>query len=118
VHCNAADVAVEELALAGVQPAAHRETKLPDSLDDLPGAPARPRRAVEGGYESVAYGLDLAASEKLESLSYEGVVSLQKLPPRPIADLGGAIGRGVAPSSDGIDAVVLTGSAPRVRRVR
>ena len=54
VDGDAAHVAVEQLALAGVQPAAHDEAEIVDAVDDLLRAAHGARGPVEGHDEAVA----------------------------------------------------------------
>ena len=66
MHCDSCDLAIDHLALPGVQAGAHVEPEVLHRLRDRAGAPDRARRAVEAGKEAIACLLDLAASETLE----------------------------------------------------
>ena len=88
VDGDARDLAVHALAFAGVQPGAHLDAELAHRLDDRARAGDRPRGAVEAREEAVARGVDLDAAEAREPLTDEGVVPLEELAPRPVAQLG------------------------------
>jgi hypothetical protein len=66
VHCDAADIVVDELALARVHTRPGFETKAPRLGHDCLGASDCSRRSVEGGKEPVARRLDLTPAESLE----------------------------------------------------
>src|SRR4051812_29625895 len=66
VDGNAGDVAVVELALAGVEPGTNREPERHHAVADGGRAPDRASRAVEGREEAVAGRVDLVAAEALE----------------------------------------------------
>ena len=61
VDGDAADLPVEELALAGVEPGAELDAERLDGLPDRLRAADRARRPVEAREEAVARGVDLAA---------------------------------------------------------
>ena len=88
-----ADVVAAQLALAGVQPDADRQAQLAQLLDDVAAAADRPRRAVEGGQEAVADGLDLAPAPAAQLVADDPVVVLELGAPAPVAQPGQVLGR-------------------------
>ena len=87
VDGDPADLAVDQLALAGVQAGADLEAELAHRLGDRAGAADRPGRAVEGGEEAVAGGVDLLAAEPDQLAPDERVVALEQVAPAPVAEL-------------------------------
>ena len=87
------DVPGEQLALAGVQPAANREAELVDALDELVRAADRARRPVERCDKAITDGLDFPASEAAELVAHEGVVAVEQLSPGAVSEPGGVPGR-------------------------
>ncbi len=81
VHRDAADLAIDPLALARVQSGANLDTQLAHSLSDRVRAPNRTRRAVERREEAVARGIQLGAAEAHELAADEPMVRLDQLPP-------------------------------------
>src|SRR6185312_3603533 len=76
------DLAVDELALAAVQPGADLEPELGSAGDDRRCAPYRPRGPVEGGEEAVARRVDLPPAEAHELAADERSVALEE--PQPL----------------------------------
>ena len=87
-HREPRDLALVELALAGVDARADVEPELADALDDRLGAADRPRRAVEGREEAVAGRVLLLAAVARQLAADEGVVTLEQLAPGTVAELG------------------------------
>ena len=76
-----------------MQPGAHLETDSAHKGVDRRGTADRPRRAVEGGQEPIAGGIDLAALEALELLSNERVMPFEQVTPAPVAEPRRLLGR-------------------------
>ena len=88
VDGDAGDLAVDELALARVEPRADVEAEVAHSLDDRLGAADGACRPVEGRQEAVAHGVHLLAARPRELRPDERVVLLEQLTPGPVADFG------------------------------
>ena len=86
-------VRADALALAGVDPGAHRDAGGARALGDLERAAHRAGRAVEGGEEAVAERLDLLAAVAGERGAHERVMAVEQLAPAAVADLRGPLGR-------------------------
>src|SRR5215213_4173722 len=93
VDGEARRLAVDQLALAGVDPGAHVETESLRALDELQRAPDRPRGAVEAGEEAVSGGVDFRAAVALQLPADERPLLREQLAPAPVAELGGSLGR-------------------------
>ena len=93
MHGDPPDLVADELALAGVEPISHADTQSLHYVDDGTSTPDPARRAVEGGEEAITCRIHFATPEPLELLAHHGVVALQCVPPRPIAELNRAPGR-------------------------
>src|SRR5918992_1244269 len=76
VDGDPADVAVQQLALPGVQAAADAQPQPVELLDDLLRTEDGAGRAVEGGDETVAQGLDLAPAMPPEQVADDRVVAI------------------------------------------
>src|SRR5215218_3908164 len=92
-HRNARDLALVEFALARVHTGAHLEPDSAHALDDCLCAANRARRPVERGKEAITRGVLLLASESRQLAPYQRVMAFEELPPRTVAELGGALGR-------------------------
>src|SRR5712691_5368544 len=92
VHRDPCDLAVNKLALAGVETRTHVEPQPLDSLGDRAGAADRPRWPVEGGEESVARSVDLRAAGERELAPDQRVVPLEELAPARVPKLDGGGG--------------------------
>src|SRR5262245_32053327 len=88
VDGDPSDLAVDELALARVQPGAYVDAELAHTVDDRLGATDGACRAVERGEEPVAGGVHLAAASACELPTDNRVVALEQLAPTGIAELG------------------------------
>src|SRR6185369_17864424 len=91
-HCDSAEFAVDGLDFAGVHAAPDLQPKRTDRLGDRAGAADGPCRPVEGGEEAVSGRVDLLAAVATQERTYYGVVSLDDVSPRAIADLGRTLG--------------------------
>src|SRR5689334_22001724 len=86
VHGDAAVLVAHHFAFAGVRAGANLEAELAHLLRHRAGAAHGARRAVEGGEEAVARGVDLAAAKPCELAAHEPVVVLQELAPAAVAE--------------------------------
>ena len=87
MNCDAAHFAVQQLALARVQPCAHLEAEVAHPFGDRAGAAYGPGRSVEAGEEPVARRVELASAEAHELTPDQGVVFLEQLAPAAIAEV-------------------------------
>ena len=87
VDGDTGDLAVNDLALTGVQAGAYFEAELADGVDDRAGAADRTRGPVERGEEAVSCGVDLATAKPGELAAHEGVMALEQLSPGAVAEL-------------------------------
>jgi hypothetical protein len=85
------DLVVPELDLPGVQAGPDREPERGHAAGDRARAPDRPGRAVEGGEEAIARGVDLAPPEAPELAADEVVVSVEEVSPAAIPEGGGLL---------------------------
>ena len=88
VNRDARDFSSTISTLSGVHPGADLEAEPAHGVDEAWAqriARAGPSKRRE---EPVARRVDLAPAEALELASNRGVVSLQQLPPAPVAELG------------------------------
>src|SRR5437763_14024396 len=67
--------------------------KLPNPLRDDLGASDRSRWPVEGGKEAIPSGVALFTPEPRQLAPHESVMTVQHLPPTPVAQFGRAFGR-------------------------
>ena len=93
VDGDSGDLAVGELDLARVEPRSHGEVEWAHALDDRLRAADRSGRAVEGGEEAVARGVDLTTVEASELAADRGVMLFDEVPPASVADLHRALRR-------------------------
>src|SRR5207245_2205715 len=93
VHGDPRDLAVEQFALARVQPCAHLEPELTNVRDDRLRAADRPRRPVEAREEAVAGRVDLPAAIPHELLAHGTVMAHEQLAPGPVAKLDRTLAR-------------------------
>ena len=114
VNREAAQLGAHHFALAGVEPRAHVQAEGRDGVADRAGAAHRARRAIEGGEEAVAGGVDLATAVTFELAADHAVVRLQ-VAPRPIAELA-AVAVASTMSVNSTVASTRSGSEPRARR--
>src|SRR5579864_8029772 len=82
------DLAVHELALAGVEAGAHLDSEPAHALRDRARAADRPRRAVEAREEAVTGRVELLAAEAGELGTDDPVVVGDELFPPAVAELG------------------------------
>jgi hypothetical protein len=88
VHRNAAELAVDLLALAGVHPGAHVHAESLNLRDDRGGTRKRSSRFHEGREVPVAGGVFLVAAVALELLTDDSAESREQLTPAGVAQLG------------------------------
>src|SRR6266545_5142480 len=82
-HAEAADLAVDQLALAGVRSRSYLDTQIAYLRGDLKGAAYCACRPVEGRVEAVAGGVDLDAPPAPQGVAHDRMVLMhQRLPPR------------------------------------
>src|SRR4051812_28554308 len=81
MHGYATHVIAPNLDLAGMEAAAHFDSKRPEALDDCGGAAHASGRAVEGGKKAVTQRLDLASSEARQFLTHRLIVPCQQNAP-------------------------------------
>src|SRR5207245_1380695 len=93
VHGDAADLAVHDLALAGVQARADLQAEPPHDLGDRAGTADGTGGAVEAGEEAVPGHIELGAAEAEELAANQRVVSLEEVPPGAVAELRRPRGR-------------------------
>jgi len=84
VHRDPSDLAVQHLALPGVQARPDLQPQFPHGLGDGQSAADRPRRSVETGQEPVAGRIDLPTAETHQLTAHQGVVAPQQFPPGPV----------------------------------
>jgi len=87
VDSDAPRLAVDQLALAAVQPRADLQVEVADGLSDREGTADRPCRAVEGGEEAVASGVHFLTAETTELRADGLVMLLQYSAPGAVAQL-------------------------------
>src|SRR5581483_8469844 len=87
VHRDAAYLALDHLALAGVQARPHVDSELVHAVRDRTRAPDPARRPVEGREEAVAGRVELAAAVPGELLPHERMVPLDELAPASVPQL-------------------------------
>ena len=90
MHGNAGDLAVDDLALSGVDTGSHLDSEFPHRLDDRARTRDRACGAVEASEESVAGRVDLDTTETEKLAPYGRMVLREQLAPAAIAELGGA----------------------------
>ena len=92
MDCESADPVTSYFDLAGVQSCPHRYPEAPRLHTDRVGTPYGAGRAVEGGEESVAGSVDLAATVAAESGPDSRIVRTEKLRPSVVADTRCSLG--------------------------
>jgi hypothetical protein len=93
MYADAADIAVAEFDLAGVQA---RSDLQADPLQLIPqgcGAADRPSWTIEGGQDAITGGLDQLALELLDHPAGQLIVHVQQLPPTLVSELTSPLGR-------------------------
>ncbi len=93
MHGDPGEIIATELALAGVDPGAHREAEAPRFLANGLRASDCSGRTVECRKEPVSRRLDLIAAEPFQLLAHGGVVLVEQLLPLTVAYLGRSLGR-------------------------
>jgi hypothetical protein len=88
MHGYATNVIIPDLDLAGMEAAAHFDSKGSEFLDDCGGAAHAAGRAVKGGKEAVAKRLDLASAVTRQFLTHRLVVPCQQNAPIAVPKLG------------------------------
>src|SRR5439155_11825733 len=86
VHCDTADLAIHEFALAGMESSADFEFELPHAIRDRTGASDRACRSIEPCEKAVACDVELRTTEAEKLTADQRVVALEQLSPRSIAD--------------------------------
>src|SRR6266542_3488648 len=86
VDGDAADLLVDKLALAGVQPGAHVEVEVPDPVAHCTGTANGARRPVEARKEPVAGRIDLPPAKASELGADDVMVLLQQDAPAAVAE--------------------------------
>ena len=86
MHTDATDVVTSDLDLTGVESNAHIAAELPCTFTDRAGALNGSGWAVECSEEPVTRRLDLPAFEPFELAAHHGVVRVQVILPRSIAN--------------------------------
>jgi hypothetical protein len=101
VHRDAAELAVDPLALPGANSRADLDAERAHRIADRTRAADRSGRAVEGREEAVAGGVDFVAAEPRELAPNLGMVRLQEVAPGAVSQLGRSGGR----ADDGLIAI-------------
>ena len=70
-----------------------RDAQLGDCRDNPISGANRLGRLIECREEPVASGIDLSTTEPAQLLAHRGVVCRQEIPPSPVAEAGGQLGR-------------------------
>ena len=91
VHCDAADVAVAELALTGVHPHTYLDPECAHVLADRRRTVDGPCGSVKGGQHSVTGHLDRPSSVLLEFAADDSVVLVEQVAPVSVAERRGAL---------------------------
>src|SRR6266496_2083359 len=89
VDGDASDLAVNDIALAGVDPGADLDSKWPYRIDNCPGAADRPRWPIERSEEPITRGVHFLPPVAGQESTHHGVVSLDQVTPAPVAQIGG-----------------------------
>ena len=92
VDGDAADLALDRLHLADVEPRAHGEAQGSRTVTDGERAADGVDRNFEYGKEAVAGGIDFAPAEASKALPHKGVVPAKEVLPRRVADLRRSFG--------------------------
>src|SRR2546427_6572987 len=79
VHRDTCELAVDALALSGVQSGTYVESELTDGVDDGDCTADRAGRPVEARKESVARGIDLRAAKARKLVPYRRIVTLDQV---------------------------------------
>src|SRR5512133_594203 len=88
VDCDAADLAVDELAFAGEEAGADLKSEFADRFGDRAGAADGACGAVEACEESVAGDVEFGAAEADKLSADQRVMTLEQFPPGAVAELG------------------------------
>ena len=70
-----------------------RDAQLGDGRDDPVSCANRLGRLTKCGEKSVSSGIDLAPTEPAELSAYRAVVCRHEIPPGPVSEAGGQLGR-------------------------
>ena len=92
VNRDAAELAVDSLALSRVDACADFEIELAHGASDRAGAAHRGPRPLEAGKEPVARRVEFATVEPGEQLAHAGVVFVEQLVPAAVAERARAVG--------------------------
>jgi len=82
------NIAVLDVDLSGMEPAAHLNAERANLLDDGRGATHGAGGTVKGRQKAIAQGLDLAASETGELLADDIILAIEDSAPAPVTELG------------------------------
>ena len=93
MHGDAADVAVAELALAGVEARANRDPQGPYLVADCSCAVDAPSGSVEGGENAVPGALHRLTTVAIYLAADESVVLIEQISPAPVAERRRPLGR-------------------------
>jgi len=91
--CYAPHFVGHRLHFSGMQSRPNLDPERPHRLHSRLSAPHRSCRTVEGGEESVAGRLDLAAAIPCEGRTHRGVVTLDEVTPTSVSELGDLLRR-------------------------
>ena len=89
VHRDPGGLALDELALAGVQARPDLNAEILDGVGDCDGGTDRPRGSIERREEPVTGGVELAPAETGELAAHDRVVLLDDIPPGAVAQFSG-----------------------------
>jgi hypothetical protein len=93
MHCDAADLVADQLALAGVKSSADVDAEVANVVAHRESATDRARGPIESSQEAVSGGVHLAAAKALELPPHQLVVSSDEVVPVVIAEPRGSLGR-------------------------
>jgi hypothetical protein len=93
VHGNPADLLAGRLGLSGMQAGPDRDAQLGDCRDNPISGANRLGRLTKRSEEPVSGGIDLSTTEPAELSADRGVVRRHELPPGPVPEAGGQVGR-------------------------
>src|SRR4029077_9417607 len=92
MHRDSANVAANQLTLAGMQPSANLQAQRLHLFAHRAGATHGARRAVEGGKQTVACGVHLVGAERGQFFPQHRVVVAEHLAPSRVTQFGGTFG--------------------------
>src|SRR5262245_25229810 len=89
VDGDASDLAVDDIALAGVDSRADLDPKWPYRIDDCPGAADRPGWTVERSEEPITCSVHFLPPVAGQESPHRGVMAPDQVTPTPAAQIGG-----------------------------